>query len=107
LVPNAVRRVFYGSTEAGAVCLLRDEAMEAKPGACGVPQHSCRTRLDPETGELQVSGALLFDGYFDNPEATADAMTDDGWFPPGAVAAITDAGFYAIAGGASEFIRPG
>ena len=43
LVPSAVRRVFYGSTEAGMVCLLRDEAMEAKPGACGVPQHSCRT----------------------------------------------------------------
>ena len=32
LVPSAIRRVFYGSTEAGAVCLLRDEDMEAKPG---------------------------------------------------------------------------
>jgi len=107
LVPNAVRRVFYGSTEAGAVCLLRDEAMEAKPGACGVPQHSCRTRLDPETGELQVSGALLFDGYFDNPEATADAMTDDGWFRTGDVAAIDDDGFYAIVGRVKDVIRTG
>jgi len=107
LVPNATRRVFYGSTEAGAVCLLRDEDMEAKPGACGVPQHSCRTRLDPDTGELQVSGALLFDGYFDNPEATADAQTDDGWFRTGDVAAIDDDGFYAIVGRVKDVIRTG
>ena len=107
LVPNAVRRVFYGSTEAGAVCLLRDEAMEAKPGACGVPQHSCRTRLDPETGELQVSGALLFDGYFDNPEATAEAHTEDGWFRTGDVAAVDDEGFYSIVGRVKDVIRTG
>ena len=107
LVPSAVRRVFYGSTEAGAVCLLRHEDMEAKPGACGVPQHSCRTRLDPETGELQVSGALLFDGYFDNPEATAEAHTDDGWFRTGDVAAIDDDGFYSIVGRVKDVIRTG
>ena len=107
LVPNATRRVFYGSTEAGAVCLLRDEDMEAKPGACGVPQHSCRTRLDPETGELQVFGALLFDGYFDNPEATAEALTDDGWFRTGDVAAIDDDGFYSIVGRVKDVIRTG
>jgi acyl-CoA synthetase (AMP-forming)/AMP-acid ligase II len=107
LVPKAVRRVFYGSTEAGAVCLLRDEDMDAKPGACGVPQHSCRTRLDPETGELQVSGALLFDGYFDDPEATAEAFTEDGWFRTGDVAAIDDDGFYSIVGRVKDVIRTG
>jgi acyl-CoA synthetase (AMP-forming)/AMP-acid ligase II len=107
LVPGAVRRVFYGSTEAGAVCLLRHEDMEAKPGACGVPQHSCRTRLDPETGELQVSGPLLFDGYFDNPEATAEALTDDGWFRTGDVAALDDDGFYSIVGRVKDVIRTG
>jgi acyl-CoA synthetase (AMP-forming)/AMP-acid ligase II len=107
LVPNAVRRVFYGSTEAGAVCLLRHEDMEAKPGACGVPQHSCRTRLDAETGELQVHGPLLFDGYFDDPEATAEAFTEDGWFRTGDVAAVDDDGFYAIVGRVKDVIRTG
>ena len=107
LLPRAVRRVFYGSTEAGAVCLLRDEDMERKPGACGVPQHSCQTRLDPETGELQVSGPLLFDGYFDNPEATAEAFTDDGWFRTGDVAALDDDGFYSIVGRVKDVIRTG
>jgi acyl-CoA synthetase (AMP-forming)/AMP-acid ligase II len=107
LVPNATRRVFYGSTEAGAVCLLRDEDMEAKRGACGVPQHSCRTRLDPDTGELQVCGPLLFDGYFDAPDVTAEVMTDDGWFRTGDVAAIDDDGFYAIVGRVKDVIRTG
>jgi fatty acid CoA ligase FadD36 len=46
-----------------------------------------------------VSGALLFDGYFDNPVATAEAHTDDGWFRTGDVAAIDDDGFYSIVGG--------
>jgi acyl-CoA synthetase (AMP-forming)/AMP-acid ligase II len=81
--------------------------MEAKPGACGAPQHSCRTRLDPETDELQVSGSLLFDGYFDDPEATAEAFTEDGWFRTGDVAAIDDDGFYSIVGRVKDVIRTG
>jgi len=106
-VPGAARRVFYGSTEAGAVCLLRDEDMEARPGACGTPQHSVRVRLDPGTGELQVQGPLLFDGYFDDPEATAAAMTTDGWFRTGDLAGVDAAGFYSIVGRVAQVIRTG
>jgi acyl-CoA synthetase (AMP-forming)/AMP-acid ligase II len=93
LVPGATRRVFYGSTEAGAVCLLLDERMEAKPGTCGVPQHSVRVRLDPATHELQVRGPLLFDGYFEDPTATAEVTTDDGWFRTGDIGRIDDGGY--------------
>jgi len=107
LVPGAARRVFYGSTEAGAVCLLRDERMEEKPGSCGTPQHSVRVRLDPETGELQVQGPLLFDGYFDDPDATAEVTTADGWFRTGDLAARDDDGFYAIVGRLKQVIRTG
>jgi acyl-CoA synthetase (AMP-forming)/AMP-acid ligase II len=85
-IPQASRRVFYGSTEAGAVTLLDDGDMERKPGSCGTVHHSCRIRLDPVTGEMQSSGPLLFDGYFDNPEATGEAFTADGWFRTGDVA---------------------
>ena len=55
-VPQAVRRVFYGSTEAGAVTLLRDEDMRRKPGSCGSPQHSVEISLAPGTGELLYGG---------------------------------------------------
>src|SRR5690606_32125035 len=87
-VPGATRRVFYGSTEAGAVTLLRDEDMERKPGSCGVPHHSCEVRTDSATGELLVRGPLLFNGYFDDPQSTAAAFTPDGWFRTGDVAAV-------------------
>ena len=107
LVPGATRRVFYGSTEAGAVCLLRDQHMEAKPGSCGTPQHSVRVRLDPETNELQVRGPLLFDGYFEDPTATAEVTTADGWFRTGDIAAEDADGFYAIVGRLKQVIRTG
>ncbi|GMU78446.1 MAG: AMP-dependent synthetase [Acidimicrobiia bacterium] len=106
LVPGATRRVFYGSTEAGAVCLLRDEAMDAHPGSCGLPQHSVEVRCDPETGELQVRGPLLFDGYFDDPAASAEARTPDGWLRTGDVASIDD-GFVTIVGRVKDVIRTG
>ena len=106
-IPTAARRVFYGSTEAGAVTLLRDADMERKPGSCGTVQHSCTIRIDPVTGEMQSNGPLLFDGYFDNPEATAEAFTADGWFRTGDVAALDDEGFYSIVGRVKDVIRTG
>jgi acyl-CoA synthetase (AMP-forming)/AMP-acid ligase II len=106
-VPDATVRVFYGATESGAVTLLRHEDMERKPGSCGVPQHSCEVKLDPDTGEMLVRSAVIFDGYFDNPEATADAFTSDGFFRTGDLAAIDEEGFLSIIGRAKDVIRTG
>ncbi|MEI8000654.1 MAG: class I adenylate-forming enzyme family protein [Actinomycetes bacterium] len=107
LAPNATRRVFYGSTEAGAVTLLRDPDVDGHPGSCGVPQHSCRVRCDETTGELQVNGPVLFDGYFDDPGATAEAFTDDGWFRTGDVASVDPDGFVSIVGRVKDVIKTG
>jgi acyl-CoA synthetase (AMP-forming)/AMP-acid ligase II len=106
-VPGAVRRIFYGSTEAGGVTLLREEDIDRKPGSCGVPQHTCEVRTDPESGELLVRGALLFDGYFDDTAATTAAFTPDGWFRTGDVAAEDDEGFLSIVGREKDVIRTG
>jgi acyl-CoA synthetase (AMP-forming)/AMP-acid ligase II len=106
-LPNATRRIFYGSTEAGGVTLLREEDIERKPGSCGVPQHSCEVRADPDTGELLVRGPLLFDGYFDDAGATAAAFTPDGWFRTGDVAAEDDEGYLSIIGRVRDVIRTG
>jgi fatty-acyl-CoA synthase len=106
-IPHATRRIFYGSTEAGGVTLLREEDIERKPGSCGVPQHSCEVRPDADTGELLVRGPLLFDGYFDDPASTAAAFTPDGWFRTGDVAAEDDEGFLSIVGRVRDVIRTG
>ena len=46
----------------------------------------------------------MFDGYFDNPEATAEAFTDDGWFRTGDLAEMDDDGFYSIIGRVKDVI---
>jgi acyl-CoA synthetase (AMP-forming)/AMP-acid ligase II len=105
--PQARLRVFYGATESGAVTLLRHEDAPRKPGSCGVPQHSVAIGTAADTGELIVRGPLLFDGYFDDPEATAAVMTSDGWFRTGDIAEVDDEGFVSIVGRAKDIIRTG
>lgn len=103
--PNAHRRVFYGSTEAGSVTMLDDADMEPRPGSCGQAHIGAEVRLD--RGELQTRSPFMFDGYFDNPEATADAFTDDGWFRTGDLAEADADGFYSIIGRVKDVIRTG
>jgi acyl-CoA synthetase (AMP-forming)/AMP-acid ligase II len=103
--PAATIRVFYGSTEAGGVATLDHADMHRKPGSCGVPALATEVRID-ETGELWARGPLLFDGYFDDPEATA-AVLVDGWYRTGDLAVVDDEGFLTVVGRARDVIRTG
>jgi len=104
-LPQAQVRVFYGSTEAGGVTILEHADMERKPGSCGVPGPLTTVRVDYE-GRLWVRGPLLFDGYLDDPEATAEALVD-GWYDTGDLAEADDDGFLTILGRARDVIRTG
>ena len=48
------------------------------------------------TGELQVAGPVVTPGYWDRPDATAAALTADGWLRTGDAAAIDDDGFLTL-----------
>ena len=102
--PHAQLRVFYGSTESGNVAQLDHVDIDRKPGSCGVPSPLQQVRI--EDGELWCRSPLLFDGYFDNPEATAEALVD-GWYRSGDLAEIDDEGFISIVGRARDVIRTG
>jgi len=104
-LPNARVRVFYGSTEAGLVSWLPPDDMYRKPGSVGVPGIFSDVRVD-ETGELYVSGPLLFDGYLHDREATADALYD-GWYRTGDVVEHDDDGYFTVVGRTKELIRTG
>ncbi len=102
---NAGVRVFYGSTEAGSVAMLEDADITRKPGSCGVPAPAGEVRL-ADDGELCVRGPLLFDGYFEDPDATAAALVD-GWYHTGDLAEIDDEGYITIIGRVRDIVRSG
>ena len=84
--------VGYGMTEA---CPLLGFEWWTKfvPGSCGKPVHELRIDSeDPKhiPGEIQVKGPNLTIGYYKNPEATAAAFTDDGWFRTGDLGILDD-----------------
>ncbi len=105
VAPAAHLRVFYGSTEAGGVTALDHADIRRKPGSCGVPGPAVEVRIDP-SGELWARGPLLFDGYLDDPDATAQALVD-GWYRTGDLAMADDEGYLSIVGRVSEVIRTG
>ncbi len=60
-----------------------------------------------ETGELQAKGAGVTRGYYNKPEATAAAMTDDGWLHTGDLGRIDDDGYVTLLGRTKESYRCG
>jgi long-chain acyl-CoA synthetase len=55
-------------------------------------------------GEIQVRGAQVFGGYYDNPEANATAFTADGFLRTGDLGKLTLTGELVITGRAKEII---
>lgn len=85
---------------------MHDEDLVHKPDRCGRPSVLTEVRLSPD-GELLLHGPLLFDGYLNDPEATAEAFTDDGWYRTGDRAELDDDGFLTIVGRLGTNIRTG
>jgi malonyl-CoA/methylmalonyl-CoA synthetase len=79
----------YGSTEAGLdVSNVSDGPR--RPGRVGWALPGIEVRLDGEDGEILVRGPQVFDGYWNRPEATAEALTADGWFRTGDLGRLDD-----------------
>ncbi|MBI1398031.1 MAG: amino acid adenylation domain-containing protein [Betaproteobacteria bacterium] len=62
-----------------------------------------RVVSEGEAGRLQVGGATITRGYFGNPEATAEAITADGWLDTGDLGFLDD-GQLTITGRAKNVI---
>ena len=75
----------YGSTETAVfVCLQPDN--EARADTVGVPCRGVEIRV-ADNGEVLVKSEGLLKGYYKNPAATAEVLTEDGWYH------TSDAGF--------------
>jgi malonyl-CoA/methylmalonyl-CoA synthetase len=96
----------YGSTEAGLdVSNLYDGPR--RPGRVGWPLPGIELRLSDDD-EILLRGPQVFDGYWERPEATAEALSDDGWFRTGDLGRLDEQdGSLEITGRSKELIISG
>ena len=93
----------YGLTETMGPCSV-NLPQATRIGTVGTPLPGCSLRL-ADDGEILVRGIGTFTGYHNNPEATAEAFTEDGWLRTGDIGSFEDAkGFLRITGRKKELI---
>ena len=91
----------YGSTEtaSGACTTLDDHGL----GTVGRPVSGMEVRIAAD-GEVQFRGPTLFKGYWDEPELTAAAFTEDGWYKSGDIGHFDDGGRLILSGRKKDII---
>ena len=99
MFPEVALHELYGSTEAAVVTDLRPPDIMRKERCVGPPWFMTEVRVvDDEgnpvragqVGELYSRSPYLMNGYYKNPEATAESTTEDGFFSAGDLAMVDD-----------------
>jgi long-chain acyl-CoA synthetase len=71
----------YGATETTAG-LTFNRLDDFRPGTVGTPMPGCEVAIAGD-GEVLARGPNIMRGYWNNPEATADSIDEDGWYHTG------------------------
>ena len=100
--------VGYGMTEACPL-LAYEHWTKYVAGSCGKAVDCAEVRIDSDdpqhvVGEIQARGENIMIGYFKNPEATANAFTEDGWLRTGDLGVIDAEGNIFIRGRSKNMI---
>jgi long-chain acyl-CoA synthetase len=94
----------YGLSETSPVASFNHPDRPTKPGSVGMPirgvefglhDEDDRDVAEGEIGEIVIRGENVMKGYWEQPEATAEAMRG-GWFHSGDLARRDEDGFYFI-----------
>ena len=116
----------FGQTEAPMLCTYMPPALIAEATAdpqrrhrltsCGLPSLVARVEImdddgnllgPDERGEIVVRGELVFSGYWENPEATAEATRPGGWHGTGDIGLRDKEGFVYIVDRKKDMIISG
>jgi long-chain acyl-CoA synthetase len=106
----------YGLSETSPVACFNHPHRERKPGSIGTPVEGVEMRLvddrrqlapPGEIGEIAIRGHNVMKGYWNRPDATADAIDYDGWFYSGDIAKLDDDGYFFIVDRKKELIIRG
>ncbi|WP_276279821.1 AMP-dependent synthetase/ligase [Halorussus caseinilyticus] len=106
----------YGLTETSPVISVNPPE-DPKVGTIGLPVVDAEVKVDGSTvsqaifadadgevGELLVKGPQVTDGYWEMPDATDRAFTDDGWFRTGDIVELRPDGYVAFEERAKELL---
>ena len=103
----------YGLTEASPTVTSSVAVGAVPPGSIGLPLTGVEVRLvdsdgqdalTGDSGEIWVRGPNVFAGYWNDPEATAAALTPDHWLRTGDIAVADDDGYLFIVDRAKDVI---
>jgi long-chain acyl-CoA synthetase len=100
----------YGLSETSPVAAFNRPDRQRKPGSIGLPVRGVEMRLvnvNDGVGEIAIRGHNLMKGYWNKPEATAEAIDADGWFHTGDLARVDDDGYFFIVDRKKELIIRG
>lgn len=90
----------YGLTETAAAAAV--DYTDHKIGSVGKPLGGMTVKIN-DAGEIMLKGEMLFKGYWNNPEATADSL-HAGWFNTGDLGELLDTGHLVITGRKKDLI---
>ena len=91
----------YGLTETAPIAALTPEK-KPKVGTTGIPVICAEIKIanpnENGEGEIMIRSETLMLGYYEDEEATREAITEEGWFHSGDVGTMDSEGFITITG---------